>query len=298
MSFMSGARSFKQDSVDGEDQYMNFITDLVLQMGPRAYPAREVVVHHGEMAREMFVIQSGLIGMKGKLFRTNECVGTDMVCGVQREYMATTLTFVLVMVLSRDQLLDVIRNGSYDAIKQSIYTRARWQRVRQSFMGLARTLTMLKRFSNNKSAFKFNWLNADRKQLRITGEGESSTLHKDQVDLLQRSQDPYVKAMLNMQQIHKAKASADLESSDIFGGQTVGKMPLHKLKEMVEGNRRAEHQLIGDTFAMFRKLQSDGGGDSVGSLGGGNLELCLGLFNTLSAAEKLQAKQAIDAKVS
>merc|ERR1712078_273258 len=70
-----------------------------------------------------------------------------MVCGVTREYIATTFTFAMVMVLPRQRLLEVIQTGCYDSIKAAIYTRARWQRVKQSFMALSRTLGVLRQVS-------------------------------------------------------------------------------------------------------------------------------------------------------
>lgn len=44
MSFMAGPSTHSADDGEGgfEDTYLNFITDLVLLMEPRAYPAKEV----------------------------------------------------------------------------------------------------------------------------------------------------------------------------------------------------------------------------------------------------------------
>lgn len=230
---------------------MNFITDLVLRMVPRAFPAQEVIIHLGEQAMEMFMIQSGLVGCQGRIWRLNQLVGIDMVCGVQRDYIATTFTFVQVMVLQRHQLLRVIQKGSYRSMKQAIYRKARWQRINQAFLGLSRLLAFLRNMDGGQKP-GLAWKTKEKQFLLLTIPGHTLAVHIDIVRLLQSTDDPAVAQCLSMRRLMSAKAQADVDSSDIFGGQQVGDITVQELKEMLTLARAAQQEMIFNTFEAFQ----------------------------------------------
>merc|ERR1719473_2072850 len=95
------------------------------------------------------------------------------------------------------------------------------------------------------------WKTKEKQFLLLTIPGH--TLAVDIVRLLQSTDDPAVAQCLSMRRLMSAKAQADVDSSDIFGGQQVGDITVQELKEMLTLARAAQQEMICNTFEAFQR---------------------------------------------
>ena len=106
------------------------VAEVVLALRENYFPASEQIIYYGEKAERMYLVRTGLVGVNGRVKRENTCFGEDIIVGVRREYMATTLTFCCVLALDKDDLLKIIEQGVYDKILASAMSKARWMRIK------------------------------------------------------------------------------------------------------------------------------------------------------------------------
>ena len=140
---------------NSKERFVDLVAELLIRMQPQAFPPREIVVHQGEYAENLYIIRSGLIGLSGVLLRKDQIIGMDIIIGNKREYMAACLTHCNTLMLSRTTLLEVLYSGKFEDIKLTVYARARWLRMRNNIIKMAKAIRAIKMMHG-----EFKWASA------------------------------------------------------------------------------------------------------------------------------------------
>jgi len=166
-----------------------FLSQLVLALRPAYYPPNEQVIRENEMAENMYIIKKGLVGFRGSVLRKNQSFGDDVICGTKRDYWATTLTFTVLLVLGKDDLLGVVQQGGFEKLANTIYTRAKWMRLKQALLMFKKTADVMKVLTMaGVRDIKYAWKDNERTYLSMEyhheGEEKSWTVHRNHINLL------------------------------------------------------------------------------------------------------------------
>lgn len=175
--------SFIDATLLPEDIRFEFLSQLVLQLQAVYYPANERVIEMNEVADNMYIIKKGLVGCQGKVLHTNQSFGEDLICGMRRDYWATTLTFSILLRLNKDDLIGVVQQGGFELISDHMYSRVKWIRMRKSFRRFRETLLALTKLAEEKKrleedekektfAIRYFWSDDTKTRIGINVDGK------------------------------------------------------------------------------------------------------------------------------
>ncbi|OQS07282.1 voltage-gated ion channel superfamily [Thraustotheca clavata] len=102
-------------------QHVRFVTAITQRLVPMLYPPNEVMIHFGDATDVLYIISRGLVARLGRLFGKGHFVGEDFVLsnGI-RHYQVRTLTYVDTLALRRDDLNEVLDQGTFPFKKYRI----------------------------------------------------------------------------------------------------------------------------------------------------------------------------------
>jgi potassium voltage-gated channel Eag-related subfamily H protein 7 len=123
----------------GEDEHRLFITAVAMKLTPAAYAPQEVLVHIGERAETMFIMQRGVVAKKGQIIASGKYFGEDIILkSDRRAYMVRALTFVDAFCLTKTSLREIMNQASFPGVAQQLRRAALCESFRQSFVRLAK----------------------------------------------------------------------------------------------------------------------------------------------------------------
>lgn len=163
-----------------------FLSQLVLALKPAYYPPNEQVIRENELAMNMYIIKKGLVGFQGNVLRKNQSFGDDVICGNKRNYWATTLTFSVLLRLNKDDLLGVVQQGGFERLALTIYTRAKWMRLKQALLIYKKTSDFcFELVEKGTTGIKYCWKDSAKTHLAMMiNDEERHIIRREHVNLL------------------------------------------------------------------------------------------------------------------
>ena len=93
----------------GEEEHRLFITAIAMNLTPHAYAPQEILIHIGEPAETMFIVQRGVVAKAGQIISSGRFFGEDIIMeSDKRSYMVRALTFVDTFCLTKTDLRNIM----------------------------------------------------------------------------------------------------------------------------------------------------------------------------------------------
>ena len=123
----------------GEEEHRLFITAIAMNLTPHAYAPQEILIHIGEPAETMFIVQRGVVAKAGQIISSGRFFGEDIIMeSDKRSYMVRALTFVDTFCLTKTDLRNIMSSAHYPGIKKQLRKAALCESFRASFIRLAK----------------------------------------------------------------------------------------------------------------------------------------------------------------
>ena len=123
----------------GEEEHRLFITAIAMNLTPHAYAPQEILVHMGEPAETMFIMQRGVVAKAGQIISSGKFFGEDIIMASdKRAYMVRALTFVDTFCLTKTSLKTIMEGAHFPGVAKQLRRAALCESFRASFVRLAK----------------------------------------------------------------------------------------------------------------------------------------------------------------
>mmetsp|Transcript_45146 Transcript_45146/g.88617 ORF Transcript_45146/g.88617 Transcript_45146/m.88617 type:complete len:717 (-) Transcript_45146:480-2630(-) len=128
-----------------EFEYQNFLSAISMKIENQAFPATEHLIHQGMLNQVVYIVQNGMVSMRGKIVKAGGSVGQDIVCApFRRNYFATTLTHCSVMFFTKNDLTELLESGEYPVISARVRASGFRMSLLRTFLNFARFIRMIR----------------------------------------------------------------------------------------------------------------------------------------------------------
>jgi CRP-like cAMP-binding protein len=128
-----------------ESQRDDFIMEVALTMRPLALAPGEAVVHVGEFAHQLYVVQRGLLSRTGRVLFRGSVFGEDVVLpAAKRTYSVHALTYATLLSVERGDLEHILLSGRFPAIALVLRKFAVRASLLREFLHYARLLAIMR----------------------------------------------------------------------------------------------------------------------------------------------------------
>eukprot|EP00946_MAST-07B_sp_MAST-7B-sp1_P005219 g5219.t1 len=111
---------FNPDGCEVEEK-ADFITAITMRLNLSCYAPEEAVYVKGDPATHLYIIRRGVVGAHGRVLGTGAYFGADVILrSSTRLWPVFCLTYVDVYGLARDDLHDILGNGTFPTIFKSV----------------------------------------------------------------------------------------------------------------------------------------------------------------------------------
>ena len=92
-----------------------------MKMQARAYSPQETVIEPGSIAKQMYIVVSGLASRQGVLFTKDSFFGDDFILtDARRLYHVIAVQFLDVFEIQREDLMDILESGEFPRIQKNV----------------------------------------------------------------------------------------------------------------------------------------------------------------------------------
>ena len=92
-----------------------------MRMQARTYSPQETVIEPGSIAKQMYIVVSGLASRQGVLFTKDRFFGDDFILtDARRLYHVIAVQFLDVFEIKREDLMDILGSGEFPRIQKNV----------------------------------------------------------------------------------------------------------------------------------------------------------------------------------
>lgn len=120
-----------------------FTVEVALRIQPKAFAPNESIIRVHQLAREMYILQKGVVAKHGRIINSGQFFGEDMILkDYNRLYAVRSLTYADVFELTKADLTAILATGAFPGTKAAIRKAAIALAFRVKFAGMSKSLSL------------------------------------------------------------------------------------------------------------------------------------------------------------
>lgn len=163
-----------------EEEREGIATEIALRLEIEAFAPNETIVKVGQVADKMYIVQRGVVSMSGRVYRSGDILGDDMILKNNvRNYAVRSLTFVAMSTLSKEDFDEIINSGIFPNSKRIVRRSAIRMCLRREFIHYANSIIALQSVIpsfNGKAPSEVRRVLQESRNLSVPGQDKLSPM--------------------------------------------------------------------------------------------------------------------------